>query len=88
MTAHNHSHYACRDHGSSFDTISVFGAITPLLGAIDAFGAAEVVMGTRGASACCRWARAQPEGWQLLGFGLGAGVGLGEGMGAVNLPLN
>jgi hypothetical protein len=36
---------------------AVFGAVTPLLGTIDAFGAAEVVTGIRGASTCCRWAR-------------------------------
>jgi len=50
----NHFYYACRDHASGFAAAAVFGADTPLFGAIDAFGAAEVVTGIRGASACCR----------------------------------
>ena len=49
-------YYACRDHASGFAAAAVFGANTPLFGATDAFGAAEVVTGIRGASACCRWA--------------------------------
>ena len=52
----NHFYYACRDHESGFAAAAVFGANTPLFGAIDAFVAAEVVTGIRGASACCRWA--------------------------------
>jgi len=50
----NHFYYACRDHESGFAAAAVFGANTPVFGAIDAFGAAEVVTGIRGASACCR----------------------------------
>ena len=50
--ATDHFHYACRDHGSGFAAAAVFGANTPLFGAIDAFVAAEVVTGIRGASAC------------------------------------
>jgi hypothetical protein len=50
----NHFHYACHDHASGFAAAAVFGANTPLFGAIDAFGTAEVVTGIRGASACCR----------------------------------
>ena len=47
----NHFYYACRDHASGFAAAAVFGADTPLFGAIDAIGAAEVVTGIRGASA-------------------------------------
>ncbi len=50
-------HYACRDHASGFAAAAVFGANTPLFGTTDAFGAAEVVTGIWGASACCRWAK-------------------------------
>jgi hypothetical protein len=53
----NHFHYACRDHASGFAAAAVFGANTPLFGTTDAFGAAEVVTGILGASACCRWAK-------------------------------
>ena len=31
-------YYACRGHGSGFAAAAVFGANTPLFGAIDAFG--------------------------------------------------
>ena len=48
----NHFDYACRDHASGLAAAAVFGANTPLFGAIDAFGTAEVVTGIRGASAC------------------------------------
>ncbi len=48
-TATNHFHYACRDHDSGFAAAEVFGANTPVFGAIDA---AEVVTGFWGASAC------------------------------------
>jgi hypothetical protein len=50
----NHFHYACRDHASGFAVAAVIGANTPLFGATDALGVAEVVTGIRGASACCR----------------------------------
>jgi hypothetical protein len=56
-TATNHFHYACRDHASGFAAAAIFGANTPLFGAIDAFDAVAVVTGILGASACCRWAR-------------------------------
>ena len=49
----NHFDYACRDHAAGFAATAVFGSNTPLFGAIDAFGAAEVVTGILGASACC-----------------------------------
>jgi hypothetical protein len=49
-------YYACRGHGSGFAAAAIFGANTPLFGTTDAFGAAEVATGIRGASACCRWA--------------------------------
>lgn len=39
----NHFHYACRDHASGFAVAAVFGANTPLFGAIDAFDAVAVV---------------------------------------------
>jgi len=52
--ATNHFHYACRDHASGFAAAAVFGANTPLFGAIDAFDAVAVVTGFWGASACCR----------------------------------
>ena len=42
-------HYACRNHASGFAVAAVFGANTPLFGAIEA---AEVVTGFWGASAC------------------------------------
>ena len=45
----NHFRYTCRDHASGFAAAAVFGANTPLFGAIDA---AEVVTGFWGASAC------------------------------------
>ena len=45
-------YYACRDHDSGFAAAAVFGANTPLFGAIDTFGAAEVVTGFWGTSAC------------------------------------
>ena len=47
-------YYACRDHASGFATAAIFGANTPLFGAIDAFDAVAVVTGLLGASACCR----------------------------------
>jgi hypothetical protein len=43
--ATNHFHYACRDHASGFAAAAVFGANTPLFGAIDAFDAVAVVTG-------------------------------------------
>ena len=48
----NHFHYACRDHASGFAAAAVFGANTPLFGAIDAFAVVAVVTGLLGASAC------------------------------------
>ena len=48
----NHFHYACRDHDSGFAAAAVFGANTPLFGAIDAFAVVAVVTGLLGASAC------------------------------------
>ena len=50
----NHFHFACRDQGSVFAAAAVFGANTPLFGAVDAFGAVAVVTGIWGASDCCR----------------------------------
>ena len=38
-------YYACRDHASGFATAAIFGANTPLFGAIDAFDAVAVVTG-------------------------------------------
>ena len=48
----NHFYYACRDHASGFAAAAIFGANTPLFGAIDAFAVVAVVTGIRGASAC------------------------------------
>ena len=47
-------YYACRVHASGFAAAAVFGANTPLFGAVDGFGAVAVVTGIWGASACCR----------------------------------
>jgi hypothetical protein len=52
-------HYACRDQGSGFAAAAIFGANTPLFGAIYAFDAVAVVTGFWGTSACCRWARSE-----------------------------
>ena len=53
----NHFDYACRDHASGLAAAAVIGANTPLFGATDALGVAEVVTGIWGASDCCRWAK-------------------------------
>ena len=50
----NHFYYACRDHASGFAAAAIFGANTPLFGAVDAFGAVAVVTVFWGASDCCR----------------------------------